>query len=610
MINSDRNEILKHFDNNQKNLYTHFPEGHLLSDPKNAENFIMLVTYYRRNLHRFTEEYLGIKLHLFQKILLYLMGISRIIVAIASRCSAKSFIVGVYENDVSILYPNSECGVVASSLPQAEIILNKKIQEEVFNMSPTSKKEANLNKCRTSVGKSEIHYNNNSQIKSVALNRHSRGNRTTSNVGEEAREIDKEKYDKYVVPFTHQRTRPYMLLPEYRDNPLLIEEPTQIFLSSSISDTHWLYKEAKNAITDVLNGGDSCMIAFDYSIALKHNLKTVKDLQYAKSTTDPVTWMIEYENAVLRTNTKAFFSYDLVKENQTEHKAFYPRQAEDVINKKTNPFSIPKQKDEVRIIACDIAMVDRNGNDNSCYACLRLLPEGDSYSDTRNSQYRIKVPYLEAPKGFETRKQAIRIRQLYADFDADYIVLDVRNAGVSVLDSLCRTLYDDERCLEYPPIKCMNDDVLNRACTSQSAQPVIFAINASAALNSKIAVNFKGLLLEHRVDLLVSKDEGIEDLRKFSSEYDTTSDAERKLYFEKPYLETMLLFSELINLEYEKNDLGIIKIKERPSLTKDRYTAVSYGCYFASELSVELINNESNDIPISDTSFCVSTINF
>lgn len=607
---SDREEIIEHFDDNQKDLYTHFPEGHILSNKQNAENFIMLVTYYRRNLHRFTEEYLGIKLHLFQKILLYLMGISRIIVAIASRCSAKSFIVGLYENDISILYPNSECGVVASSLPQAEIILNKKIQEEIFNFSPTVKREVDLGKCKTATGKAVVVYNNNSQIKSIALNRHSRGNRTTSNVGEEAREIDKLKYNEFVVPFAHQRSRAFMLLPEYENNPLLTEEPTQIYLSSSISDTHWLYKEAKNAMIDVLNGGDSCMIAFDYSIALKHNLKTVKDLLYAKSTTDPVTWLIEYENAVLRTNTKAFFSYDLIKENQTEHKAFYSRRSEDVINRKSNPFFVPKQKDEIRIISCDIAMIDRNGNDNSCYACLRLLPEGDSYSDIKSTQYRIKVPYLEAPKGFETRRQAIRIRQLYADFDADYIVLDVRNAGISVLDCLCRTLYDDERCLEYPPIKCMNDDVLNRACTSQSAQPVIYAINASAALNSKIAVNFKGLLLEHRVDLLVSKDEGIEELRKFSTEYDTTDDPEIKFYFEKPYLETMLLFSELINLEYEKNDLGVIKIKERPNMTKDRYTAVSYGCYFASELSVELINSEETDMPINSTMFCVSDINF
>lgn len=605
----DREEIIALLDDNQKNLYINFPEGHFLSKPQNAINSILLITYYRRNLHRYVEEWYKIKLHLYQKIVLYLMGVSRVFVAIASRGISKSFIVGLYESCVSDLYPNSECAIVAKTLPQAEIIINEKIQRELFNLSPTLRAEKNEKKCKETVGKARVVTNNGSRIFSVGLSGSSRGNRSTSNVQEEARELDEKKINELISPFKHQRQRQFMMLPEYADNPLLVEQPTDIYISSSISDTHWLYKRAKDAIQNQLSGGDYCMIAFDYALSLKHNLKTREDLISERKKCDETTWLIEYENAVLRSNAKSYFTYDEVREVQTERKAFYPRVANDVIIKKPNPYATPKQQGEIRIISCDIAFVDRAGNDNSCYSCLRLLPEGEaSDKGSSSNSYRIKVPYLEAPRGSEIRRQAIRIRQLYNDFNADYIVLDTRNGGITLLETLCRTLYDDERCVEYPPIKCMNDEVLNKACTSPSAQAVIYSVTATAALNSRIAVNFKGLLTEHKLDLLIPKDEGVEELKKFIPEYRSGNDPDLKFFYEKPYLETMLLLDELINLEYERSDVGLIRIKERASKTKDRYTSVSYGCYFAAELNKDL--SQEDDVPLSNAKFCVSNINF
>ncbi|MCM1333448.1 MAG: hypothetical protein NC084_06265 [Bacteroides sp.] len=608
---TSRERIVRFFDDRQKRLHTFFPEGSFLSNQTNAENALMLITYYRRNLHRYATEYLKIPLYLYQQILLYFMGRSRTIVIIASRCAAKSFLLGVYEMCISSLYPNSACAIVSRTLPQAEIIISKKIQEVLVGISPTLKREMNLNKCKTTTGKATVKTRNGSTIFSVALSGSARGNRSTSNVHEEARELDENKINEFIKPFTQARSRAFLMLPDYDANdPELIEEPTDISISSSISDTHWLYKRAKDAFLDFLNGGDSCMVALDYSVVLKHGLKTYKDLAGAKRTTDPTTWMVEYENAVLRSNAKAYFTYDMVREVQTERKAFYPRKVDDFVNQKKNPYAIPKQPGEVRIVSCDIAFVDRAGNDNSCYSCLRLLPEnvGDG-SETTQIQYRVKIPYLEAKRGSETRKQAIRIRQLHADFDADYIVLDTRNGGSTIMDYLCRPLYDDERFIEYVPIRCMNDDALNRACTSHTAQPIVFAISASYALNSKIAINFKGMMLEHRIDLLIPKDEGVEELQKYAPEYRGSDNPDVRMFYEKPYLETMLLLNELINLEGERNEMGMVRIREHSNMTKDRYTSVSYGVYFASELSRDLLR-EGETLSFSTARRCVSQLKF
>ena len=83
-------------DEKQSTLYTRFPSDHFLSNENNMYNALLWDTFFRRNLHRFAIDYLGIKLHLYQAIILYMMGISQFCVIIACRAAAKSFIIALY----------------------------------------------------------------------------------------------------------------------------------------------------------------------------------------------------------------------------------------------------------------------------------------------------------------------------------------------------------------------------------------------------------------------------------------------------------------------------------------------------------------------------------
>ena len=91
-------------DDRQSELYKKFPATSFLGTPQNVDHFIQWVTFFRRNLHRFATDYLGITLHWYQTIMLYLMGINQFIVVIASRASAKSFIIALYACCRCILY--------------------------------------------------------------------------------------------------------------------------------------------------------------------------------------------------------------------------------------------------------------------------------------------------------------------------------------------------------------------------------------------------------------------------------------------------------------------------------------------------------------------------
>lgn len=595
-------------DKNQRSVHKKFASEHWLSSPEHTEHFYLWTTFYRRNLHRFAMEYFGLQLHWYQAIILYLMGISNFIVIIAARAAAKSFVIAIYACCRAVLYPNSSIVLTSGTRGQSKLIVTKKIQTELMDRSPNLRRE--ILKVTDNSNEVIVKFRNDSAIFTVTCSKTARGNRCTVDVGEEAREIDKTIMDKIISPFQYVRQAPFMMLADYAGDPRFQEEPTEILISSSVEESHWLYQSAVTARDGMFKGDGSFFVAFDYSITLKHGIRTRRQLQRELKKIDPITWMVEYENLVLRSNSKAYFTYDLLKENQTLLRAFYPRKNSDVLSRSKNKYAIPKQPGELRIISCDIAAIDRSINDNSCFSCLRLFEETVMSLDGKPlKEFRVQAPYLEAMKGQETRRQAIRIRQLYDDFDADFIVLDLRNLGVSIYDALARVLYDDERGVEYKPLKCMNDETIASRIVNANAEPKIFVISASAKLNSEIAMNFKAMLLEHRIDLLVDQTGGISEMSKFVADYDEL-DAEDQLFYERPYLETMLAVNEMINLVYEKMPAtGLIRISEVGANTKDRYTSISYGCYFVSQLARDLLNN-TDECDFDHAPSCVSVVHF
>ena len=189
-------------------------------------------------------------------------------------------------------------------------------------------------------------------------------------------------------------------------------------------------------------------------------------------------------------------------------------------------------------------------------------------------------------------------------------MLDVRNVGVGIYDALAKVLFDDERGVEYEPLKCMNDDVIAERIINPSAQPIIYCISASAKLNSEMAVSLRAAFLEHKIDLLVPKDVGIDELHKCFPKDVSLDNPDDQMFFEKPYLETMLLMNELINLEYEKGEnTGLIRIREQSGMMKDRYSSLAMGNLFADKLKRDLIGSQ-DEFDFDTVPSCVSTVKF
>ena len=421
-------------DDIQKELYKQFPSSHFLSNPQNCDHFLEWNTFYRRNFHRFAIDYLKIDLYEYQALTLYELGINNMIVIVASRAAAKSFIIALYACIRSILYPGSRTLLSSATKGQSELIVSEKIKTELMEWSPMLARE--IAKIEENQRKTVVYFKNGSKITVVVANDNARGNRSNCIVREEFRQIDKHIDDSVLSPCQISWHAPYMKNPYYKNIKGLKEEPVDIYISSSWFDNgHWMWQIVDNAFDQMKEGKPACVLSFDESVVLKHEIKSMPQLVSEKRKQDPITWQLEFLNTRLKENQHAYFTYSMLQQNQRSKQPFYPRSVLDFKNGRKNPYDVPKQKGEVRIVSCDMAFIENKKNDNSIFSCMRLLPERMTYTNegekniTVENGYRRTVPYIESVQGGEIKKQAIRIRQLFEDFKADYIVLDMRNAG-------------------------------------------------------------------------------------------------------------------------------------------------------------------------------------
>ena len=588
--------IKTYADERQANLHKKFPSTHFLSNPKNVHNTFLWSTLFARNFHKLATDYLGIKLHLYQQLILYLMGISQLIVIVACRAAAKSFIIALYACCKAIIKPGSKIVLGSATRGQSKLIISEKIKNELMNMSPALCKE--IRDIKDSANESIVYFKNGSTIKVFTANEFARGLRSTDAVREEFRQIDKNIDDSVISPFQTIRQAPYMIDPYYSSIEDLKEDPIDIYISSSwFDDGHWMWDIVDQAYKDMLSDGRSSMLAFDESITLKHNIRTQRQMQQEKKKQDPITWQIEFLNLRIRNNASAFFTYTMLVDNQTLKQVFYPRNHKDVKFKKKNKYAIPKQDGEIRGISCDIAFVEGKQNDNSVYSCIRGIPESMTYT-TENGEVEVKqgykrqYSYIESNQIGDTTKQAIRIRQLYDDYEADYIILDTRNGGLQVLYALGKTLYDEERGIEYSPLACMNNETYAATVKNPHAPAVIFAINASQQLNSDIAYSFRRSLLERRAEFLINYNLAKETILNENEEYKNEFNLDAQFEYESPFLETQAMISECAELLYEKSpQTGAVKVYEQGGNRKDRYTSCSYGGYFFDQLELDLLTD-------------------
>lgn len=122
-----------------------------------SENIVKWTTFYRRNINLYANQRLKIKLHPFQHIMLYLMGVSQVFFAVCSRGLSKSFIVALFALCKALLFPYSEIHLTAVTINQAKKMVKNKMEDELCGkLSPVLKYMKEQGLIKFHYGKDEI----------------------------------------------------------------------------------------------------------------------------------------------------------------------------------------------------------------------------------------------------------------------------------------------------------------------------------------------------------------------------------------------------------------------------------------------------------------------
>ena len=285
--------------------------------------------------------------------------------------------------------------------------------------------------------------------------------------------------------------------PEYESDKRLVEEARISYITSAWYKSEYWYSYVKSTIKRMVQGDETAnFMALDYLVCLRHGIKTEATLKNEFDDSDPISVQMEYLNIPSGSSGKAFFKPQMFK--RSLKRAFYP-QREISYNPKKNPYGIKKLDGELRFLSIDVATRANKANDLTIVSCARLLP-------MVGKGYERHLVYMESYKGKNTLLQSKRIKEIFYDFEGDYIVIDLAQAGVAIFDSLSQVTPHDERGIdmdamtiveEIPEFDFVSQDArkdLESRTIALNAEPVIFPILATAQLNSKIAYAFRGAL--------------------------------------------------------------------------------------------------------------------
>lgn len=482
-----------------------------------------------------------------------------------------------------ILYPGSHICVASRTRKQAQEVLER-IANVFMPASPNLRAE--VSEVLINSQKAVIKFHNGSRIFVVTANDNARSNRATMLIVDEFVKTDPLIVNRVLRKFlTEIRSPKYLEKPEYAG---LQEQSHELYASSCWYESHWSFEKAISYFANMLQGRGYAMCALPYQLPIKEGLlirKTVED-EMSESDFSDVAFHMEMEALWWSDTDGGLYSHEDIERTRTIVYPWLP--PEFVPSMQDKRIRIPKKElKEKRILSADLAlMASTKDNDNDAASIFV-----NSMKPINTMKYRNNIVYTENTEGIRADDLALMIRRRADEFDVDYLVIDAKGLGLPIIDLLMKDISDPQTGKVYEAWSCCNNPDIAARCAVRGAPKKIWAIMGSAQFNSDCALTLREVFKQGNIRLPISEYDCDEKLASLSNYARLVLNEKTDL--KMPYIHTTLLGNELINLECEAKN-GIIKVKEKYGMRKDRYSALSYNIYVAHELERELARKARN----------------
>lgn len=541
--------------------------------------------YYRSNPHRFAKEFLGINLKLFQKILLYAMMHYDAFYFVAARGLGKTFLVSLFAVIRCILYPGTQVVVCSATFKQGKEVVNK-ITNIFMHKSPLLRNEVE----RVSTGQNDcgIWFKNGSYIRVVVASDNARGARSNILIIDESRLVAQKIVDTVLKPMGADPRHPgYLDKPEYAH---LAEMNKEMYMSSAYYAQSEMYEKVKAYVANSLDPRFKYFICdLPYQLSIKEGLllREAIENEMSEATFSQITFMMEREGLFYGSSEDALFDFNILKDRRIlvdglRSLEYY----------RDNGLKVPeKQKGEKRVLSVDVALLasKKHNNDASAILIHSAIP-------TVSQKYIDNINYIETHEGLLAEELGMIVMRMFYQYHCDFIAFDAAGVGQAVIDFLMVDRYDPVYGQTYGALNYINAPELSDRCKVKGAPKVIYAIKANGRSNNDMCVALRSGFQNGYINLLTEPDTAKEKLSKIKGFSKLSVNDQDKLTL--PYIQTSLLIEELTNLEHDFNN-GLIKVRERSGMRKDRYSSLLYGYYVVQELSKKLKPKTKNTINLA-----------
>lgn len=559
------------------------------------ERQIDWTTLFRRNPGIYAEWRLKMKLMPYQHYMLWQMFNAQVTFDMCSRNSAKTYVLGLGAVIRCMLFPNTEVVITASTIDQANKMIERKIRDEIIM------KHSEVLRHFMELGMIQIKRDNDiaivlfpfngSSIRVLAMVDSSRGERATWLILEEAMQLKKHIISSVFNPMRRPRQIDFLRTnEEFKKNKRWIEQAKVTYITSNRYKADWAYKEFTNCVSGYYMSKRISykVFAFDIFNVIEEGLKTEEYLLESLRNDPEIIIKQELYNEAIGEAEDSFFSYKYFNNNQIIEKAFVPPSNIDLYVQK-DLGNAEKQDNEIRLVVTDYAFANTTSNqknDNTIILLMSLHWKGN--------RFERHIDYIEGHPASDSLGAADRARELFWDYQADYFIPDIRSGGETLFNRMtmpwdkekvlgnrraCGLTVSTERDLQVVPDNKIQD-LIDRT-VDKNALPCIVPMIGTADLNAQMWVELKKQLESNNIKFLISCQEKQTQLEDSGEYFDMTSEEFAQAML--PYGQVESLITEAINLSAEFKD-GRVKLREPRSMTKDRAICLAYGNYIASKI--------------------------
>lgn len=538
------------------------------------ETVIKRASYYRANPHRFVGDLLNIHLKVFQKILIYAMMKYDYFFFIAARGIGKTYLVSLFACIRCILYPGTKIVAFSATFKQGKEIVLKITDDfmlhSAFLCNEIKKTSTGLNDCG-------VWFKNGSWIQVRVAGETSRGARANIIIADESRMISRKVYDTIMRPMNSSPRQPgYLNNPKYAH---LKEMNKEFMMSSAWYKQSEMYETVKAYTANFLDEKRKyfiCDLPYQLSIAEGLLMRESIENEMSEETFSDITFMMEREGKFYGSSSDALFNFNILNDRRVLQESLHPLEFY-----KDNMIQIPKKlANEKRILSLDIALLAsrKHDNDASCF-CFNQCIMGSNGNPVSN------ITLIDTKEGLLTDELSLLTMRYFYQYNMDYLAIDSNGVGQAVLDGIMSDRYDPVYGVTYKAMNVINNDDLAIRCKAKDANKCVYAIKANAKQNNDMCLALRAAISNGYINLLINESDVEDKWSKLIKGYSKLTD-NQKAQLRLPYYQTSFLIGELINLDHEIVN-GLVKVKEKSGMRKDRYSSLMYNYYVVDQLKIK-----------------------